>query len=111
MSEERNGGKARPGAGSDPAPDRASGGAVDWGSVGEYAVIGFVFPLTLMVGFFVGRWLGSLLGGPVVGMVAGVLLGAVAAFWNLYSTLRRLERREAGRRDAGADEGRGESPD
>ncbi len=65
--------------------------------MGEYAVIGFVFPLTLIVGFFVGRWLGAWLGGPTVGMVVGILLGAAAAFWNLYSTLRRLERREAER--------------
>lgn len=87
--------------------DRKGSGSVDWGGVGEYAVVGFVFPLALVVGFFVGRWVGTWLGGPTAGMAAGLLLGAAAAFWNLYSSLRRLERREAGR----SDEGREERPD
>lgn len=75
------------------------GGSSGLGTAAEYSVIGFVFPLALVVGFFVGRWVGSWLGGPTAGIVVGVLLGAAAGFWNLYSSLRRIERREAARRE------------
>lgn len=82
------------------------GGPSGLGTAAEYSVIGFVFPLALVVGFFVGRWVGSWLGGPTAGIVVGVLLGAAAGFWNLYSSLRRIERREAASKE-GVDPERG----
>lgn len=68
------------------------------GTIGEYMTIAFVFPLALVLGFFVGRWIGGWLGGPTVGALLGILLGTAAAFYNLYETLKRLERRDAARR-------------
>lgn len=94
--------------GRDDGPEER-GGSSGLGTAAEYSVIGFVFPLALVIGFFVGRWVGSLLGGPTVGIVVGVLLGAVAGFWNLYSSLQRIERREAARKEAAGTE-RGEGP-
>ncbi len=67
------------------------------GTAAEYSVIGFVFPLALLIGFYLGRWVGTWLGGPVAGEVVGIVLGSVAAFYNLYASLRRIERREAER--------------
>lgn len=72
-------------------------GPGDLGTVAEYSQVGLVFPLALVVGFFLGRWLGDWLGGPMVGAAVGVLLGTVAGFYNLFKTLRRIEQREAGR--------------
>lgn len=63
--------------------------------MGEYMVIGVVFPVALVGGFFVGRWIGALLGAATAGALVGLLLGTVAAFYNLYETLKRIERREA----------------
>lgn len=78
----------------DEGEDR-SGWTSGMGSVAEYSVVGFVFPLALVVGFFVGQWIGELLGGPTMGAVVGVLLGTAVGFYNLWQTLQRLERREA----------------
>jgi hypothetical protein len=69
------------------------------GTLAEYSVVGFVFPLALVIGFFVGRWIGNLLGGPTVGALVGVLLGTAAGFYNLWETMQRIERREAERRE------------
>lgn len=88
------------------------GWAAGMGTLAEYSVVGFVFPLALAIGFFVGRWIGGLLGGPTVGALAGVLLGTAAGFYNLWQTMQRLERREAARRSEGTerpdDEGTGD---
>lgn len=83
-----------------PAGDAPAegGGASGLGTAAEYLVIGFVFPVALLLGFYLGRTLGTWLGGPVVGEVLGVALGSLAAFYNLYTSLRRIERREAERR-------------
>jgi positive regulator of sigma E activity len=80
-----------------PSMAQKSKGSGDLGTVAEYSQVGLVFPLALVVGFFLGRWLGDWLGGPTVGAAAGVLLGTVAGFYNLFKTLRRIEQREAGR--------------
>lgn len=73
------------------------------GALAEYSVVGFVFPVALVLGFFVGRWIGGWLGGPTVGSVVGVILGTVAGFYNLWQTMQRLERREAERRGEGTE--------
>lgn len=73
------------------------GGASGLGTAAEYSVIGFVFPIALLLGFYLGRKVGTWLGGPLVGEILGIVLGSVAAFYNLYASLRRIERREAER--------------
>lgn len=74
-----------------------AGWASGMGTMGEYMVLAFVFPMALVLGFFVGRWIGGWFGGPLVGAITGLLLGTVAAFYNLWQTLKRLERRDAER--------------
>gem|GEM_PF-1643481 len=95
---------------SDQGPEQR-GWASGMGTLGEYSVVGFVFPVALVLGFLVGRWVGDWLGGPTVGAAVGVLLGTAAGFYNLWQTVQRLERREAERREDGAgppsDDGRG----
>lgn len=68
-----------------------TGWGVDWKGIGEYAVIGLVFPLAMVVGYLLGRWIGGLVGYPMAGAVAGLVLGIVAAFYNLYELVRRLD--------------------
>lgn len=68
------------------------GGSIDWRSVGQYSVIGLVFPLALAIGFLAGKWVGGWLGHPGAGSGIGLVLGIVAAFYNLYGVVRRLDR-------------------
>lgn len=90
--------------------DSQGGWTSGMGSLAEYSVVGFVFPLALVVGFFVGQWLGELVGGPTVGGVVGVLLGTAVGFYNLWETLQRLERREAEQRAREDMDGDGAGP-
>lgn len=79
--------------------DERSGSGGGWtsgmGVMGEYMVIGVVFPVALVGGFFLGWWIGGLLGSETVGAFTGLGLGTVAAFYNLFETLQRIQRREA----------------
>ena len=78
----------------DPDPEPSRGWGASMGTVGEYMVVAFVFPIALALGFFVGRWVGELLGGPLAGAVVGVLLGTAAGFYNLWETMQRIAQRE-----------------
>lgn len=71
-----------------------SGWGVDWKGIGEYAIIGLVFPLAMLVGYLLGRWVGGLLGHELAGAAVGLLLGIVAAFYNLYEVVRRLDAKD-----------------
>lgn len=66
--------------------------SLDLRRIGHYSVVGFVFPLAILIGFFLGRAVGTWLGAPTVGIAVGVVLGSISAFWNLFTTLGRLER-------------------
>ena len=95
--------RAREGAPEDaapggPRPDAPAGGGTPggggegWGSrkALEVLALGFVFPVTVYVGFAVGRWIGERLGDAGTGGVVGLVVGALAGFWELYEYVRRL---------------------
>ncbi|MFW6012183.1 MAG: AtpZ/AtpI family protein [bacterium] len=71
-----------------------TGWGVDWKGIGEYAIIGLVFPLAMLVGYLLGRWVGGYFGYERAGAAVGLLLGIVAAFYNLYEVVRRLDARD-----------------
>lgn len=77
----------------DPPSGGDDSGSSSLRSLGEYYMIGIVFPLSVLVGFFAGQWVGGLLGAETGGAIVGLLLGTAAAFWNLIVTLQRIERR------------------
>jgi len=74
----------------------SAGGGTDWRAIGQYSVIGFVFPLAMVVGFLAGRWIGGWLGYPGAGSGVGLVVGIGAAFYNLYGVVRRMDREEGG---------------
>lgn len=80
-------------------PEAETGGSggwgVDWRAIGQYAVIGFVFPLAMVIGFLAGRWIGGWFGHPGGGSAVGLLLGIFAAFYNVYEVVRRLNAEDA----------------
>lgn len=59
---------------------------------GELTSIGMVFPIAIMLGFFLGRWVGRAMGHPAPGQWAGMALGIATGFWELYKVTKRLER-------------------
>lgn len=62
---------------------------------GDLLALGFIFPISITLGFFIGRWLGGLLGHPSGGGLVGLLWGVAAAFWELYKVSQRVVRWDA----------------
>ncbi len=59
---------------------------------GELMSMGMVFPIAIVLGFFLGRWVGGLLGHPRPGQWIGLILGVATGFWELYKVTVRLDR-------------------
>ena len=60
-------------------------------SLARASAAGILFPLSLVVGWFLDKWIGSALGLGLAPAYVGALLGVAAGFWNLYRILRGLE--------------------
>ena len=63
-----------------------------YSGLAEASVAGIFFPACLVAGYLLGKWIGRWLGLGSVPAFIGAGLGVLAAFWNLYRVLRRLER-------------------
>lgn len=59
---------------------------------GELSSIGLVFPIAIVLGYFLGRWVGGLLGHPQAGQWIGLALGIATGFWELFKVTVRLDR-------------------
>lgn len=79
-------------AGAEAAPASEPGSKAFYRSLGEYTSLAFVFPISMLLGFFFGRWLGGWFGSPGIGSAIGLVFGTGAAFLSLFRSLRRLER-------------------
>ena len=58
---------------------------------GELMSIGMVFPIAIVLGFFLGRWIGGLWGHSKPGQWIGMILGIATGFWELYKVTLRLD--------------------
>ncbi len=58
---------------------------------GELTSLGMVFPIAIMLGFFLGRWIGRAWGHPQGGQWVGMALGIATGFWELYKVTKHLE--------------------
>lgn len=61
---------------------------------GDLLALGFVFPISITLGFFLGRWIGGWFGHPAAGQWVGLIWGISTAFWELYKVNRRMTRRD-----------------
>lgn len=61
---------------------------------GDLMGLGMVFPIAMVMGFFLGRWAGGLLGYPKAGILVGLAWGMATGFWELYKVTVRLNRME-----------------
>ncbi len=59
---------------------------------GELMSLGMVFPIAIVLGYFLGRWIGGLVGHPKPGQYIGLALGVATGFWELYKVTLRLDR-------------------
>lgn len=59
---------------------------------GELTSLGMVFPIAIVLGYFLGRWIGGLVGHPKPGQWVGLALGIATGFWELYKVTIRLDR-------------------
>jgi hypothetical protein len=69
--------------------------------------LGFVFPIAIVLGFFLGRWIGGLIGHPEGGQWIGLLWGIATGFWELYKVTLRANALDDTRDDSKDDHGDG----
>jgi F0F1-type ATP synthase assembly protein I len=68
-------------------------GASSLGGAGKYAGLGLQFALSILIFLYAGQWLDRRLGTGSVFLVVGVFVGASAAFYSMYRTLVKEQRR------------------
>jgi hypothetical protein len=59
---------------------------------GDLVSIGMVFPIAIVLGYFIGQWAGGKFGHPGAGRLIGLALGVMAGFWELFKVSKRLEK-------------------
>lgn len=77
------------------------------GAAGRYAGLGLQFALSILLFLYAGQWLDRRLGTGQLFLLIGVFVGASAAFYSMYRTLIREQRRmDQERKDRKQGEGR-----
>ena len=57
---------------------------------GDLMSMGLVFPLAIVLGFFLGRWIGGYFGKPQLGQWIGLGWGILTGFYELYKVSQRM---------------------
>ena len=84
-------------------------GASSLGAAGKYAGLGLQFALSILLFLYAGQWLDRRLGTGQLFLLIGVFVGASAAFYSMYRTLVREQRRmDEEKRDRKRGTGNGE---
>lgn len=71
-------------------PDKNDAGPKERALWGDLMAMGLVFPIAIVLGFFIGRWVGGLVGHPEGGQWIGLIWGIAAGFWELYKVTMRM---------------------
>jgi hypothetical protein len=71
-------------------PDRNDADPKERALWGDLMAMGLVFPIAIVLGFFIGRWAGGLVGHREGGQWIGLLWGIAAGFWELYKVTVRM---------------------
>jgi hypothetical protein len=66
---------------------------------GDLLSLGLVFPIAIVLGFYIGRWAGGLFGHPEAGQYIGLIWGVATGFWELFKMNNRLNRMEKKNRE------------
>lgn len=73
---------------------------------GDLLGLGMVFPIAIVLGWFLGRYLGGLWGHQQVGSWIGLLWGIATGFWELYKVTVKLDRMDKAKESQGGDDDR-----
>ena len=59
---------------------------------GDLLAMGMVFPIAIVLGWYLGQWIGGMFGHPKPGRLIGLTFGIISGFWELYKVTKRLEK-------------------
>ena len=59
---------------------------------GDLMALGMVFPVAIVLGYYVGKWVGGMLGHPEPGGLIGLGWGILTGFWELFKVTKRLDK-------------------
>jgi len=59
---------------------------------GDLISIGMVFPIAIVLGWYLGQWIGGMFGHPGPGRLIGLAWGILTGFWELFKVTKRLEK-------------------
>ena len=60
---------------------------------GDLLSLGMVFPIAILLGWFLGKWIGGALGNAQAGALIGLVWGVATGFYELYKVTMRLNRK------------------
>jgi hypothetical protein len=66
---------------------------------GDLLAMGMVFPIAIVLGFFLGRWIGGYFGHREMGQWIGLVWGIATGFWELYKVNAKLDRLDKAQQD------------
>jgi len=59
---------------------------------GDLISFGMVFPIAIVLGWYIGQWIGGMFGHPKPGRLIGLGFGIISGFWELFKVAKRLEK-------------------
>lgn len=75
----------------------------EWVKLMNLSVLGIVFPVSLVLGYFAGRWIGSFFDAVRVGGMIGAIFGLLAGFYNMFKMVSQMGSDSSRAGDDGAD--------
>ena len=81
---------------------------------GDLISLGLVFPIAIVLGWYLGQWIGGMFGYPGPGRLIGLAWGILTGFWELFKVTKRLEKYDesnsvnSGGADDDSDTGKGD---
>ncbi len=68
---------------------------------GDLLSLGMVFPIAILLGWFLGKWIGGALGNAQAGALIGLVWGVATGFYELYKVTIRLNRKRPDESEGG----------
>ena len=62
----------------------------EWVKLMNLSVLGMVFPVSLVLGYFAGRWIGSFFDAVRVGGMIGAVFGILGGFYNMFKMVSAM---------------------
>jgi len=62
---------------------------------GDLISLGMVFPIAIVLGWYLGQWIGGMFGYPVQGRLIGLAWGILTGFWELFKVAKKLDKYDA----------------